>query len=74
MSLVVVKIITLNQCGVMWKKIAVVAAMLLLIKKRKVLIYYENEKRIRQLKILGSNKNLTLHEIQSYIQGPGFHR
>ena len=34
MTLVVVKIVTLNQCKVVWNKITVVAAMLLVIKKR----------------------------------------
>ena len=33
MTLVVVEIVTLNQCGVIWSKITVVAAMMLVIKK-----------------------------------------
>ena len=36
MILVVVKIVTLNQCGVIWNKITEVAAMLLVIKKKRV--------------------------------------
>ena len=33
MTLVIVKIVTLNKCGVIWYKITVVAAMLLVVKK-----------------------------------------
>ena len=38
MTLVVVKIVTLNQCGVIWNKITEVAAMLLVIKLGNLLI------------------------------------
>ena len=34
MTLVIVKIVTLNQCEVVWNDITVVAAMLLVVKKR----------------------------------------
>ena len=42
MILGVVKIVTLNQCGMILNKITVVAAMLLVIKKENVLIYSES--------------------------------
>ena len=47
MNLVVVKIVTLSQCGVIWNEITVVAAVLLVLIKRDVLIYSEGGKRIR---------------------------
>ena len=47
MTLVVLKIVTLNQCGVIWNEITVVAAMLLVVKKRIMYIYREGRKRIR---------------------------
>ena len=47
MTLVVVKIVTLNQCGVIWNKITVVAAMLLSDKNGKCVNLLGGGKKIR---------------------------
>ena len=65
-----VKIITLNQRGVIWNKITVVAATLLVIKKRDVKINYigELKENLAFLENVGPIKNLT------YAQDLGLHR
>ena len=47
MTLVIVKTVTLSQCGVIWNEITVVAAVLLVLIKGDMLIYSEGGKRIR---------------------------